>query len=259
MQARVLGYVFNPLTLYWCHDADGVLRHVVAEVHNTYGGRHAYLLPPYEDRPAMVKEALRVTVQRRRRLLPGSRAAAGCRTRRDGSRCTATISRRSSPRCAAPDEAPASARSFKLQLVAPLAPLMGAMGIRVQGITLWLRRVPVVPRAEIHREGKGRAAVSVDITETGSTAIDSGALAGRGPSALRSAQLAAADRRSAVPPRGGPAAVAAGLSRRHRCRRRRPHTADDGDSPSRHARPQARPLRVDRLRRVLHGRRVELR
>ena len=25
---------------------------------------------------------------------------------------------------------------------------MGALGIRVQGITLWLRRVPVVPRTE---------------------------------------------------------------------------------------------------------------
>jgi hypothetical protein len=35
---------------------------------------------------------------------------------------------------------------LKLQIVAPLAPLMGAIGIRVQGITLWLRRVPVVPR-----------------------------------------------------------------------------------------------------------------
>jgi hypothetical protein len=42
--ARVLGYVFNPLTVYWCHDPDGTLRCVVAEVHNTYGQRHAYLL-----------------------------------------------------------------------------------------------------------------------------------------------------------------------------------------------------------------------
>ena len=38
---------------------------------------------------------------------------------------------------------------LRLQLVAPLAPLMGALGIRVQGITLWLRRVPVVPRVEV--------------------------------------------------------------------------------------------------------------
>lgn len=42
--ARVLGYVFNPLTVYWCHDAAGGLACVVAEVHNTYGQRHAYLL-----------------------------------------------------------------------------------------------------------------------------------------------------------------------------------------------------------------------
>ena len=43
--ARVLGYVFNPLTVYWCHRPDGTLACVVAEVHNTYRQRHAYLLP----------------------------------------------------------------------------------------------------------------------------------------------------------------------------------------------------------------------
>jgi uncharacterized protein len=42
--ARVLGYVFNPLTLFWCHRADGTLACVIAEVHNTYRQRHAYLL-----------------------------------------------------------------------------------------------------------------------------------------------------------------------------------------------------------------------
>ena len=44
--AAVLGYVFNPLTLFWCHRADGTLAAVIAEVHNTYGQRHAYLLHP---------------------------------------------------------------------------------------------------------------------------------------------------------------------------------------------------------------------
>jgi DUF1365 family protein len=43
-QARVLGYVFNPLTVYWCHDASGSLACVLAEVHNTYHERHCYLL-----------------------------------------------------------------------------------------------------------------------------------------------------------------------------------------------------------------------
>ena len=46
LQPRVFGYVFNPLSVFWCHDRDGRVRHVIAEVHNTYGERHAYLLPP---------------------------------------------------------------------------------------------------------------------------------------------------------------------------------------------------------------------
>ena len=44
--ARSLGYVFNPLTLYWCHDPSGAVVAVVAEVHNTYAQRHRYLLRP---------------------------------------------------------------------------------------------------------------------------------------------------------------------------------------------------------------------
>ncbi|MDJ0429145.1 DUF1365 family protein, partial [Rhodococcus fascians] len=46
LNARVLGYVFNPLSVYWCHDVDGSLRCVIAEVHNTYGQRHSYLIRP---------------------------------------------------------------------------------------------------------------------------------------------------------------------------------------------------------------------
>jgi DUF1365 family protein len=42
--ARVLGYVFNPLTVYWCHNAAGALECALAEVHNTYGQRHCYLM-----------------------------------------------------------------------------------------------------------------------------------------------------------------------------------------------------------------------
>jgi DUF1365 family protein len=43
-QARVFGYVFNPLTVYWCYHRDGDLACVLAEVHNTYQQRHCYLL-----------------------------------------------------------------------------------------------------------------------------------------------------------------------------------------------------------------------
>jgi uncharacterized protein len=43
---RVLGYVFNPASFYLCRDADGVLRVVVIEVHNTHLERHLYTLRP---------------------------------------------------------------------------------------------------------------------------------------------------------------------------------------------------------------------
>lgn len=41
---RVLGYVFNPASFYLCRDADGVMRVVVVEVHNTHLERHLYTL-----------------------------------------------------------------------------------------------------------------------------------------------------------------------------------------------------------------------
>jgi len=41
---RVLGYVFNPVSFWFCHDRAGQLIAVLAEVSNTFGGRHSYLL-----------------------------------------------------------------------------------------------------------------------------------------------------------------------------------------------------------------------
>lgn len=46
---RVLGYAFKPVSFWYCHRADGSLRAVVAEVNNTFGERHAYLLDPAGD------------------------------------------------------------------------------------------------------------------------------------------------------------------------------------------------------------------
>ncbi|MDZ7910080.1 MAG: DUF1365 domain-containing protein [Gemmobacter sp.] len=41
---RVLGYVFKPVSFWYCHRDDGTLRAVLAEVNNTFGERHCYLL-----------------------------------------------------------------------------------------------------------------------------------------------------------------------------------------------------------------------
>ena len=42
---RVLGIVFNPLSVYYCYKADGSLAALVYEVRNTFGGLHAYVAP----------------------------------------------------------------------------------------------------------------------------------------------------------------------------------------------------------------------
>ncbi len=44
-QLRVLGYVFNPVSFYWCYRADGSLACMVAELSNTFGERLPEVLP----------------------------------------------------------------------------------------------------------------------------------------------------------------------------------------------------------------------
>jgi DUF1365 family protein len=41
---RLLGHAFNPISLWYCEHRDGSLRAVIADVHNTFGERHCYLL-----------------------------------------------------------------------------------------------------------------------------------------------------------------------------------------------------------------------
>lgn len=58
---RILGYAFNPLSVYFCHDPDGCLQAILYEVNNTFGERHSYLLPVVtqaggEDSPRTVRQ-----------------------------------------------------------------------------------------------------------------------------------------------------------------------------------------------------------
>jgi DUF1365 family protein len=54
---RVLGYVFNPLSVWYCFGPDEELRAVVYEVRNTFGDKHSYVVPLDGDpaRHAVVK------------------------------------------------------------------------------------------------------------------------------------------------------------------------------------------------------------
>jgi DUF1365 family protein len=51
---RLLGYTFNPLSVYFCYRADGGLALIIYEVRNTFGDIHAYVLPV---KPGEISEA----------------------------------------------------------------------------------------------------------------------------------------------------------------------------------------------------------
>ena len=53
---RVLGYVFNPLSVYYSYASDGQLQALIYEVGNTFGERHSYVIPANPER-GMVRHA----------------------------------------------------------------------------------------------------------------------------------------------------------------------------------------------------------
>jgi predicted NAD/FAD-binding protein/DUF1365 family protein len=144
--ARALGYCFNPISVFWCFDAEGGLAATVVEVHNTYGDRHAYLVHPDERGRAVIAKQMyvspfhgvdghyEVTVP-----VPGERLHIGVRlVTGDGTVFDASL--RGRPTDAGP-------------LRAAPAALLGAARIRLHGVWLWLRRLPIQPRPPHHQEG----------------------------------------------------------------------------------------------------------
>lgn len=150
--ARVLGHVFNPLTLYWCHRADGTTACVVAEVHNTYGERHAYLLHPDAHHRATTPKKFYVSPfnpvdgdYRMRLPEPGERLDVTVRLDRpDGKPFVATL--RGSPGPGGPVGLLRAAARH------PWAPLAASAAIRLHGIRLYLKGLPVQRRPRNHQQ-----------------------------------------------------------------------------------------------------------
>ncbi|MFJ8097405.1 DUF1365 domain-containing protein [Streptomyces griseofuscus] len=144
--ARILGHVFNPLTLYWCYAPDGTVRCVVAEVHNTYGGRHAYLLHSDATGTASVAKDFYVSPfhpidghYEMRVPPPGELLHLSIRLHRPGSPpFTAAV--RGTRRAATVPEL------LRLSLRHPWSTLAVSAAIRFHGIRLFLRGLPVQPR-----------------------------------------------------------------------------------------------------------------
>ncbi|MGU9978416.1 DUF1365 domain-containing protein [Phreatobacter sp. HK31-P] len=54
---RILGYAFNPLSVFFCHRPDGALAATVYEVHNTFGETHFYVMAADGDGQPIVQES----------------------------------------------------------------------------------------------------------------------------------------------------------------------------------------------------------
>lgn len=142
---RSLGHSFDPMTAYWCLSASSEVVAVVIEVRNTYGGRHVYVLDadrgdldktfvvsPFNDTAGHY--AVRAS-------LGPARVAVSVRLIIDEQPClTATVSG---------ELVPVTSRTLARMIARrPLMSQRVSALIRVHGIWLWMRRLPVIARPD---------------------------------------------------------------------------------------------------------------
>lgn len=160
---RLFGYVFNPLSVYFCHDEDGRLRAILYEVKNTFGQQHGYLLP-VDDRAAdpwvrqqqakrfYVSPFLPMDCQYRFRILPpGERVAIAIRQSvNEGGRDEPTLAAILTGERRPLDDATLAGMALRL----PLLTLKITAAIHWQALRLWwkgarLHRRPPPPPGEV--------------------------------------------------------------------------------------------------------------
>ena len=149
---RVFGFAFKPVSFWYAHGADGTLRAVLAEVNNTFGERHAYLLHGPALRWGAEQRAAKVfhvspfcAVQgsyRFRFLRTDAGAAQGARTvvRIDHDDAEGPLLRTSvSGRLVALERR----TLWRVLLAMPLLTVGIVARIHLHALRLWLKRVPV--------------------------------------------------------------------------------------------------------------------
>jgi uncharacterized protein len=153
---RVLGHVFNPVSWWFCHDEDDQLALIVAEVNNTFGDAHAYLLDDLERRPDGTIHATAPKVFHVSPFLPIDGLVYGFVFRPPGERMQVGMSVREVARAAGDTDdrrvldatqegrrVPLSSTSLARVLVRfPLVTLRTIYLIHRQAIRLWRLRTP---------------------------------------------------------------------------------------------------------------------
>jgi uncharacterized protein len=151
---RLLGYTFNPLSVYFCYRADGALGLVIYEVRNTFGDIHAYMLPvrqgditeaglrQQQDKLFYVSPFVEMAMRYHFRVSPpGERAKLRIlETDRDGPLLAATFSGRRRALTTS-----ALLRSF---FSLPLVTLKIVAAIHWEALRLWLKGMRLVERPD---------------------------------------------------------------------------------------------------------------
>jgi DUF1365 family protein len=146
---RTLGYVFNPLSVYFCRRQDGSLAALVYEVHNTFGERHSYVLP--------VETSGKVVRQKCQKALyvspfMGMDLGYQFRISDSGKRIAVAILAHAGGRPAMVAVLDASRRDFTDIVLLRTFFTMGAMTFKVtaaihwEALRLWLKRIRFRPR-----------------------------------------------------------------------------------------------------------------
>ncbi|MFL6658317.1 MAG: DUF1365 domain-containing protein [Massilia sp.] len=147
---RVCGFVFNPVSFWFCHRRDGSLRAILCDVRNTFGERHFYLL----DEGREIGNGQELTARKVFHVSPFCAIEGGYRFRfsrfaRSGGEHTlacidyddasGVLLQTSVSGVARPIDDASVARAF---FGFPLMTLGVVVRIHVQALRLWLRRVP---------------------------------------------------------------------------------------------------------------------
>lgn len=147
---RVLGYVFNPISVYFCHRSDGTLGAILYEVSNTFGERHGYLIPVSGGAGGRVRQTCRkelyvspfLAMEMRYDFsvaLPDERTTVAIAEHdRAGLLLTASF---------AGDRRPFGDRQLlRVFLTVPLLTLKVTGGIHWEALRLWIKGVPLTER-----------------------------------------------------------------------------------------------------------------
>ena len=169
---RLLGYGFNPLSVYFCYRACGELALVIYEVRNTFGEIHHYVLPvqPGELNDAGLRQQheklfyvspfLPMAMRYHSRLLPPSDTVKLriLESDRDGPLLAATFNGR---RRALTSHA--LLRSF---FALPLVSFKVMAAIHWEALRLWLKGARLVPRPDVAAKPRAESTLAAGKTPT---------------------------------------------------------------------------------------------